>query len=80
LTITTSHAGDNMSNGKRIGLNYVRKLRKGNLNYSDSAAIYDDDLKIIISGSDTTLYPNPESKGTFRCAPLGDIKIKLTLQ
>ena len=66
--------------GRHVGFNTIKHIKAGPLNFSDSAEIYVEDFKIIISGSDTTLYPNPESKGTFRCLPLGDIKVKITLQ
>ena len=80
LTILGTQPISAYSKKRSVGYNHYAKLSKGKVSFSDSAELYVDDLKIIISGSDTTLYPNPESKGTFRCAPLGDIKIKLDLQ
>ena len=80
VTVLMSGTHSNPNGSKYIGMNSIKHLKAGALNFSDSAEIYVEDIKIIISGSDTTLYPNPESKGTFRCLPLGDIKVKITLQ
>ncbi len=79
LVITGTQPSSDNLNQRFIGLNYHRKLSKGIVSFSDSVELYVDDLKIILSGSDTTLYPSPESKGTLHCLPLGEVKVKLTL-
>ncbi len=79
VMITTTHTNSEKPKERRVGLNYFERLKKGKLNYSSHGELYDDDIKVIVSGSDTTLYPNPESKGTVKGMPLGDVKIRITL-
>lgn len=79
VTLLGTQPINDYSTVRYVGLNNFQKLKAGPLNFSHSADMYTDDLKIIISGSDTTLYPNPESKGTVKGMPLGDVKIRITL-
>lgn len=79
VTLLGTQPINDYSTVRYVGLNNFQKLKAGPLNFSHSADMYTDDLKIIISGSDTLDYPNPESKGTVQSLPLGDITIKLTL-
>lgn len=80
VRVLMSGTHSNPNGSKYIGMNSIKYIKAGALNFSDSAEIYVEDLKIILTGSDTSHYPDPESKDTFRCLPLGDIKIKITLQ
>jgi len=80
LTILGTQPVSEYSKKRRVGYNHHIKLSKGAVSFSYNAELYVDELKVVVSGSDFALYPNPDSKGTLHCAPLGDIKIKITLQ
>lgn len=80
LTILGTQPISEYSKKRSVGYNHYAKLSKGKVSFSDSAELYVDDLKIILSGSDTKLHPSSESRENLGCLPLGNIKIKLDLQ
>lgn len=79
--VSGTQPSTDIPNERFVGLRSVKTLKRGTLNFSDSAEIYVEDLKIIIVGSDTSLHPVPEKDSQDeKCWPLGDIKVKVTLK